>query len=46
MPIFWSLDLERMLIYQEIFFGKSAILHSIKLPFGVQAAEKTLHIIY
>ena len=46
MPIFRSLDLERMLIYQEIFLWKSAILHSIKLPFDVQAAEKTLHVIY
>ena len=42
MPIFRSLDLERMLIYQEIFLWKSAILHSIKLPFDVQAAEKNL----
>ena len=46
MPIFRSLDLERMLIYQEIFLWKSAILHSIKLPFDVQAAEKILHVIY
>ena len=43
MPIFRSLDLERMLIYQEFFFWKSAILHSIKLPFDVQATEKILH---
>ena len=42
MPIFWSLDLERMLIYQKKFLWKSAILHSIKLPFDVQAAEKNL----
>ena len=42
MPIFRSLDLERMLIYQEFFLWKSAILHSIKLPFDVQAAEKNL----
>ena len=41
MPIFRSLDLERMLIYQENFLWKSAILHSIKLPFDVQAAEKS-----
>ena len=41
MPIFRSLDLERMLIYQEI----CAILHSIKLQFDVQAAEKILHVI-
>ena len=46
MPFFPSLDLERMLIYQEIFLWKSAILHSIKLPFDVQAAEKILHVIY
>ena len=46
MPIFRLLDLERMLIYQEFFLWKSAILHSIKLPFDVQAAEKTLHVIY
>ena len=46
MPIFRSLDLEGMLIYQEIFLWKSAILHSIKLPFDVQAAEKILHVIY
>ena len=46
MPFFQSLDLDRMLIYQEIFLWKSAILHSIKLPFDVQAAEKILHVIY
>ena len=48
MPIFRSLDSERMLIYQENFLWKSAILHSIKLPltFDVQAAEKILHVIY
>ena len=45
-PIFESLDLERMLIYQNFFFlWKSAILHSIKVPFDVQAAEKILHVI-
>ena len=38
-------DLDRMLIYQEIFLWKSAILHSIKLSFDVQAAEKILHVI-
>ena len=43
--IFWMLDLERMLIWQ-IFFWKSAIFHSIKLPFDVQSAEKILHVIY
>ena len=46
MPIFRSLDLERMLIYQENFLWKSAILHSIKLPFDVQAAEQMLHVIW
>ena len=45
MPIFQSLDLERMLIYQEMFLWKSATLHSIKLPFDVQAAETILHVI-
>ena len=45
MPIFQLLDLERMLTYQEIFLWKSAILHSVKLPFDVQAAEKILHVI-
>ena len=45
MPIFRLLDLERMLIYQEFFLWKSAILHSIKLPFDVQAAGKILHVI-
>ena len=43
MPIFRSLDLERMLIYQILFFlWKSAIFHSINLPFDEQAAEKIL----
>ena len=45
MPIFRSLDLDRMWTYQEIFLWKSAILHSIKLTFDVQAAEKILHVI-
>ena len=45
MPIFWSLDLERMLIYQKIFFWKSAIYHSIKLPFDAEVAEKFLNVI-
>ena len=45
MPIFRSLDLERMLIYQDFFLWKSAILHSIKLPFDVHAAEKILYVI-
>ena len=39
MPIFRSLDLEKKILW------KSAILHSIKLPFDVQAAEKILHVI-
>ena len=43
---FRSLDLERVLIYQNFFLWKSAIFHSIKLPFDVQAAEKILHVIY
>ena len=42
MPIFRLFDLERMLIYQIFFLWKSAIFHSIKLPFDVQAAEKNL----
>ena len=46
MPIFRSLDLERMLIYQAFFLWKSAILHLIMLPFDVQASEKILHVIY
>ena len=45
MPIFRSLNLERMLVYQEIFLWKRAILHSIKLQFDVQAVEKILHVI-
>ena len=46
MPIFGSLDLEHMLIYQKKCLWKGAILPSIKLPFDVQAAEKILHVIY
>ena len=46
MPIFRSLDLERMLIYQESFLWKSAILHSIKPPFDAEVAEKFLNGIY
>ena len=45
MIIFWSLDLERMLIWQIFFYEKSAIFNSIKLPFLVQAAEKILNVI-
>ena len=43
---FRSLDLERVLIYQKFFFWKSAIFHSIKLPFDADVAEKILNIIY
>ena len=42
MLIFWSLHLERMLIWQKIFLWKSAIFHSINLPFDAQVAEKIL----
>ena len=45
MLIFWSIDLERMLIWQKNILWKSAIFHSINLPFDVQAAEKILNII-
>ena len=41
MPIFWSLDLEQMLIYQNLW--KSAIYHSIKLPFDAEGDEKFLN---
>ena len=44
MPIFRSLDLERMLIYQKLW--KSAIYHSIKLPFDAEVAKKFLNVIY
>ena len=43
---FRSLDLERVLIYQKIFLWKSAIYHSIKLPFDVEVAKKFLNVIY
>ena len=43
--IFWSLDLERMLIWQ-FFLWKSAIFHSIKLPFDAEVDEKFLNVIY
>ena len=46
MLIFWSPDLERMLIWQKNFLWKSAILHSINLPFDAQVAAKILNIIY
>ena len=42
--IFWLLDLERMLIGQFFFcVWKSAIFHSINLPFDAQVAEKILN---
>ena len=44
--IFWSLDLERMLIWQKTFLWKSAIFHSIKLPFDAEVDEKFLNVIY
>jgi len=44
MLIFWSLDLEQMLIWQ-FFLWKSAIYHSIKLPFDAEVAEKILNVI-
>ena len=44
--IFWSLDLERMLIWQNYFLWKSAIFHSIKLPFDAEVDEKFLNVIY
>ena len=40
---FRSLDLERTLIYQKLLRWKSAIYHSIKLPFDVEVAEKFLN---
>ena len=43
---FRSLDLERVLIYQKNFLWKSAIFHSIKLPFDAEVAEKILNVIY
>ena len=46
MFIFQSLDLERRLIRQKNCFMKSAIFHSINLPFGAQVAEKILNVIY
>ena len=44
--IFWSLDLEWVLIWQNIFLWKSAIFHSINLSFDAQVAEKILNVIY
>ena len=43
--LFRSLDLERVLIYQKFFLWKSAIFHSIKLPFVAKADEKFLNVI-
>ena len=43
---FRSLDLERVLIYQNFFLWKSAIFHSIKLPFDAKADEIFLNVIY
>ena len=45
MPIFRSLDLEWMLIYQKIVQWKIAIYLSIKLPFDAKVATKFLNII-
>ena len=42
MLIFRSLDLEWMLICQKHFLWKSAIYHSVKLPFVAEVAEKNL----
>ena len=42
--IFWSLDLERMLIKQKKIW-KIAIFHSIKLPFDGEVDEKFLNVI-
>ena len=42
MPIFRSLDLEQMLIYQKICFMKKCYFSLNKLPFDVQATEKNL----
>ena len=42
--IFQSLDLERMLTWQKIVLWKSAIFHSIKLPFDSEVDEKFLNV--
>ena len=42
LAIFRSLDLERVMISQNIFLWKSAIVHSIKLPFDAEVAKKNL----
>ena len=43
--IFWSLDLECTLIYPKCFLWKSAIFHSITLPFDAEVAEKFWNVI-
>ena len=43
MLIFWSLDLERMLIWQKKIMFKRYL--SIKLPFDAEVAEKILNVI-
>ena len=43
--VFRSLDLEWMLIWQKNVLWKSAIYHSIKLPFDAEVAEKLLNVI-
>ena len=42
--IFWLLDLEEMLIWI-FFYEKSAIFHSIKLPFDTEVDKKFLNVI-
>ena len=42
--IYRSLDLEQMLIWQKELW-KSAIFHSIKLPFDAEVDEKLLNVI-
>ena len=46
MPIFQSPPAKRTLICQKIFLWKSAIFHTIKLPFDAEAAERILKVIY
>ena len=41
--IFWLRDLEQILVWQKFFLWKSAIFHSIKLPFDAEVAEKFLN---
>ena len=40
MPIFWSIDLEQMLIYQKIVFMKNCYA-----PFDAEVAKKILNVI-